>query len=265
MQCGKVKACTGSILGKLFVSGLYVVIKVNSCWSAFKLLTEGWIHSHGMCECAWRKENRLSWGFWNEQRKLLLLSTVRTSPAVSPEESSHWELEKGFEEWNECILLKERHKRPNHTINKRSVQLRITQNIPFCWLPSFLPVVLTFSCHTNTEPSELQSQTCGNLWTSHLLTRRKHVIHLAGCSPKWEAAQGTQKWRTASVGITTSASCASCPLPGRSAEPLGAQGCDIPGQFQTHITRTIFQLHFSTQVSVEVLASSLPVVSWKSW
>lgn len=76
--------------------------------------------------------------------KQLLLSTAGTSPAVSPGESSHWEFVKSLLKSEMTVFfIRERHKRLNHMAN-RSVQVRITQNLPFCQLlPS---LAATFAC-----------------------------------------------------------------------------------------------------------------------
>lgn len=44
--------------------------------------------------------------------------------------------EKFFLEWNVSFLER---KRLNHVVNDRSIQARVTPNLPFCWLLSFLP------------------------------------------------------------------------------------------------------------------------------
>lgn len=136
-----------------------------------------------------------------QKGKQFLLFTARTSPAVSPRESSHWEHKsRVFEEGNGCIFQSERHKRLSHTTNDRPVQLRITPNLPFCRFPSFLAAVLPFiptpHCNYHTPKSNLQSLhrasfavVSGNILTSHVLTRRECLILLADCSHNWQAAQ----------------------------------------------------------------------------
>lgn len=85
--------------------------------------------------------------------KQLLLSTAGTSPAVSPGESSHWESEKSlFKSEMTVFFLRERHKRLNHMVN-RPVQVRITQNLPFCWLPLSLAAI--FACPPRCGPGAI--------------------------------------------------------------------------------------------------------------
>ena len=106
-----------------------------------------------------------------------------------------------FYEWNGCIFSRERHKRLNHTVNDRSVQLRLTQNFPFCWLPSFL----LLHCLSHTTPTwSYHGPKCilrslhsvsftvhgGNILTSHTVNGGKSLTLLDDCSHKWQAAQG---------------------------------------------------------------------------
>lgn len=123
--------------------------------------------------------------------KQFLLSTDGTSPAVSPGESSHWEFEESLLKSEMTVFfIRERHKRLNHMAN-RSVQVRITQNLPFCWLlPS---LAATFACPPLCGPGAIAPPVHCKISTQHsvaqgantpvphILSRRKRLIPLADC------------------------------------------------------------------------------------